>query len=139
MSYTPWPLADEQRDILDLCRAFAADTIRPAGRRVDEADTESPVDILRAAAKLGITDFMIPDDYAGSGSTHVATQRPVPEQLCFGDPGIGNFVCSTGFSAHPILALGTSAQKEAWLGPLTGEDPNITSLATTEPNSGSDS
>ena len=139
MSYTPWPLSDEQRDILDLCRAFAADTIRPAGRRVDEADTESPVDIFRAAAKLGITDFMIPEEYGGGGFTDVFTQCLVQEQLCFGDPGIGNFVCSNGFFADPILALGTPEQKEAWLRPLTGEDPKITSLATTEPGSGSDS
>src|SRR5699024_12086011 len=61
------------------------------------------------------------------------------EQLCFGDPGIGNFVCSNGFFADPILALGTPEQKEAWLRPLTGENPKITSLATTEPGSGSDS
>src|SRR5699024_11411879 len=43
------------------------------------------------------------------------------------------------FFADPILALGTAEQKEAWLRPLTGEDPKITSLATTEPGSGSDS
>ena len=139
MSYTPWPLSDEQRDILDLCRAFAADTIRPAGRRVDEADTESPVDIFRAAGQVGITDFMIPEEYGGGGFTDVFTQCLVQEQLCFGDPGIGNFVCSNGFFADPILALGTPEQKEAWLRPLTGENPKITSLATTEPGSGSDS
>ena len=139
MSYTPWPLSDEQHDILDLVRGFAHDTIRPAGRRVDEADTESPVDIFAAAARLGITDFMIPEEFGGGGFTDVFTQCLVQEQLCFGDPGIGNFVCSNGFFADPILALGTPEQKEEWLRPLTGADPKITALATTEPGSGSDS
>ena len=139
MSYTPWPLSDEQHDILDHVRGFAHDTIRPSGRRVDEADTESPVDIFAAAARLGITDFMIPEEFGGGGFTDVFTQCLVQEQLCFGDPGIGNFVCSNGFFADPILALGTPEQKEEWLRPLTGADPKITALATTEPGSGSDS
>ena len=139
MSYTPWPLSDEQRDVIDLCRSFAAEEIRPAARAVDEADTESPVGIFRAAAKVGITDFMIPEEYGGGGFTDVFTQCLVQEQLCFGDPGIGNFVCSNGFFADPILALGTPEQKAAWLRPLTGDDPKFTALATTEPGSGSDS
>lgn len=139
MSYTPWPLSDEQRDVIDLCRSFAAEEIRPAARAVDEADTESPVGIFRAAAKVGITDFMIPEEYGGGGFTDVFTQCLVQEQLCFGDPGIGNFVCSNGFFADPILALGTPEQKEAWLRRLTGDDPKFTALATTEPGSGSDS
>lgn len=113
MTYTPWPLSDEQHDILDLCRDFAQNTIRPAGRAIDEADTESPVDLFRRAAQVGITDFMIPEEYGGGGFTDVFTRCLVQEQLCFGDPGIGNFVCSNGFFADPILALGAAEQKEA--------------------------
>lgn len=139
MSYTPWPLSDEQNDIIELCRSFAKDRIRPAGRGVDEADTESPVELFREAARVGITDFMIPEEYGGGGFTDVFTQCLVQEQLCFGDPGIGNFVCSNGFFADPIMALGTAEQKETWLRPLTGTSPQFTALATTEPGSGSDS
>ncbi|MCF2587683.1 acyl-CoA dehydrogenase family protein [Brevibacterium sp. UCMA 11752] len=139
MSYTPWPLSDEQNDIIELCATFAKDKIRPAGPGVDEADTESPVELFREAARVGITDFMIPEQYGGGGFTDVFTQCLVQEQLCFGDPGIGNLLCSNGFFADPILALGTEEQKETWLRPLTGPDPVFTALATTEPGSGSDS
>ncbi|MDN5552072.1 MULTISPECIES: acyl-CoA dehydrogenase family protein [Brevibacterium] len=139
MSYTPWPLSDEQNDIIELCRTFAKDKIRPAGPGVDEADTESPVELFREAARVGITDFMIPEEYGGGGFTDVFTQCLVQEQLCFGDPGIGNLLCSNGFFADPILALGTEEQKETWLRPLTGPEPMFTALATTEPGSGSDS
>jgi acyl-CoA dehydrogenase len=134
----PWPLTDEQRAIVDLCRQFAANEIRPRGREVDERDTESPLDIFQAAAKVGITDFMLPEEYGGGGFTDVFTQCLVQEQLCWGDPGIGNFVCSNGFFADPVLAIGTDAQKEEWLRPLTGDAPLYTALATTEPGSGSD-
>ncbi|TYL45696.1 acyl-CoA dehydrogenase [Nocardioides sp. BGMRC 2183] len=134
----PWPLTDEQRAIIDVTRQFAANEIRPRGREVDEADVESPVDIFRAAAKVGITDFMLPEEYGGGGFTDVFTQCLVQEQLCWGDPGIGNFVCSNGFFADPLLAIGSEEQKKEWLTPLTGADPLFTALATTEPGSGSD-
>ncbi|CAM3434246.1 acyl-CoA dehydrogenase family protein [Nocardioides dubius] len=134
----PWPLTDEQRAIVDLCRQFAENEIRPRGREVDEADVVSPVDIFKSAAKVGITDFMLPEQYGGGGLGDIFTQCLVQEQLCWGDPGIGNFVCSNGFFSDPLLALGTEEQKEEWLRPLTGADPLFTALATTEPGSGSD-
>ena len=111
----PWPLTDEQRDIVELCRQFATQQIRPRGREVDERDVESPLDIFEAASKVGITDFMLPETYGGGGFTDVFTQCLVQEQLCWGDPGIGNFVCSNGFFADPLLELGTEEQKETWL------------------------
>ena len=133
-----WPLTDEQRQIVELCRDFAARHIRPRGREVDEADTVTPVDIFAQAATVGITDFMIPEEYGGGGFTDVFTQCLVQEELCWGDPGIGNLVCSNGFFADPILVLGNEQQKKRWLTPLTGPAPVMTALATTEPGSGSD-
>ncbi|WP_037361745.1 acyl-CoA dehydrogenase family protein [Amycolatopsis orientalis] len=133
-----WPLTDEQRAIVELCREFAEKEIRPRGREFDERDVESPVDLFQAAAKVGITDFMLPVEYGGGGFTDVFTQCLVQEQLCWGDPGIGNFLCSNGFFADPVLALGTAEQKEHWLRPLCGPHPRYTALATTEPGSGSD-
>ena len=133
-----WPITDEQRQIIELCRDFAEKEIRPRGREVDEADTVTPVDIFRKAAEVGITDFMIPEEFGGGGMTDVFTQCLVQEELCFGDPGIGNLVCSNGFFSDPVLALGTEDQKKRWLSPLTGPNSPMTSLATTEPGSGSD-
>ncbi|ART69239.1 acyl-CoA dehydrogenase [Mycobacterium dioxanotrophicus] len=133
-----WPLSDEQRQIVELCRDFAAKEIRPRGREVDEADTVTPVDIFQKAAEVGITDFMIPEEFGGGGFTDVFTQCLVQEELCWGDPGIGNLVCSNGFFSDPIMVLGTEDQKKRWLTPLTGPKSPMTSLATTEPESGSD-
>ena len=133
-----WPLSDEQRQIIALCRDFAAKEIRPRGREVDEADIVTPVDIFAKAAEVGITDFMIPEEYGGGGFTDVFTQCLVQEELCWGDPGIGNLVCSNGFFSDPIMVLGTEEQKKRWLTPLTGPKAVMTSLATTEPDSGSD-
>ena len=133
-----WPLTDEQRQIVELCKDFAAKEIRPRGREVDEADVVTPVDIFKKAAQVGITDFMIPEEFGGGGMTDVFTQCLVQEELCWGDPGIGNLVCSNGFFSDPLMVLGNDDQKKRWLSPLTGTDPVMTSLATTEPGSGSD-
>ncbi|MFI9030501.1 acyl-CoA dehydrogenase family protein [Streptomyces sp. NPDC053560] len=132
------PLSDEQRDIVDLTRAFARDEIRPRARDVDEADTRTPWDLWRKAAEVGITGFMLPAEYGGGGFTDVFTQVLVQEELCAGDLGIGNLLCSNGFFADPVLELGTKEQQRTWLTPLTGPDTPMTALATTEPGAGSD-
>ena len=137
-TFEPWPLTDEQREIVKLCRDFAEKEIRPRGREVDEADVHTPVDIFAKAAAVGITDFMIAEQYGGGGFTDVFTQCLVQEELCWGDPGIGNLLCSNGFFSDPLMALGTEEQKQKWLRPLTGTTPVMTALATTEPESGSD-
>jgi acyl-CoA dehydrogenase len=138
MTVEAWPLTDEQRQIVQLCKDFAVREIRPRGREVDEADVVTPVDIFQKAAEVGITDFMLPAEYGGGGLTDVFTQCLVQEELCWGDPGIGNLVCSNGFFADLILVLGTEDQKKRWLTPLAGKDAPMTALATTEPESGSD-
>jgi acyl-CoA dehydrogenase len=133
-----WKLSDEQEAIVEVCDDFAREQVRPIGRAVDEADGESPLELFKEAAKVGITDFMIPEEFGGGGFTDLFTQCLVQERLCWGDLGIGNFLCANGFYADPLLVLGSDAQKEKWLRPLTGENPVLTSLATTEPGAGSD-
>ena len=136
--FSAWPLTDEQRQIVQLCRDFAVKEIRPRARAVDEADVVTPVDLFQLAGTVGITNFMLPEEYGGGGFTDVFTQCLVQEELCWGDPGIGNLLCSNGFYADPILELGTDEQRKQWLTPLTGPDAPMTALATTEPNAGSD-
>jgi acyl-CoA dehydrogenase len=136
--FPAWPLTAEQRQIVQLCRDFAEREIRPRAREVDEADVVTPVDLFAKAAEVGITNFMLPEQYGGGGFTDVFTQCLVQEELCWGDPGIGNLLCSNGFYADPILQLGTEEQRKTWLTPVTGPDAPMTALATTEPDAGSD-
>ena len=48
-------LTDEQRDIQQVCRDFAAREIRPISLAVDEADTELPRELWAKAAGLGLS------------------------------------------------------------------------------------
>jgi alkylation response protein AidB-like acyl-CoA dehydrogenase len=138
MAQEVFDLTDEQREIRDVCRDFAAREIRPIALEVDEADTEMPWDVWYKAAGLGLTSFMLPSEYGGAGLTDCLTGCIVQEELCFGCSGIGNLITSGGFFAEPILVLGSEEQKRRWIEPLAGDRPPLGALATTEPASGSD-
>ena len=130
-------LTAEQQQFVELARRFAAEEIRPRARAVDEADTESPLDLWEKAAALGLTSFMLPEE-AGGGGADLLTQVLVQQELCHGDIGIGNLITSNGFFSAPVEHLGTPAQRERFLRPLTKERPPLTAVAVTEPGSGSD-
>ena len=131
-------LTSEQREIVDLCRRFGAEVIRPAARAVDEADTETPWELWRAAARVGITAFMLPTEHGGGGFSDVFTQCLAQEELSAADAAIANLLTSGGFFADPLLAMGTPEQQRRWLRPLCTDDPPMTALAVTEPGVGSD-
>ena len=131
-------LTDEQRDVQEMCRQFAAKEIRPISLAVDEAESTEGTDVWRRAAEVGLTSFMLPTEYGGGGMTDSLTGAIVQEELCHGCVGLGNLVTSNGFFAAPVLALGSEEQRERWITPLCGDDPPLTALATTEPNAGSD-
>lgn len=131
-------LTDDQREFIQLARNFAEREIRPRAEAVSEADTESPMDLWKAAADIGITTLMMPEQYGGGGITDLTTQALVQQELAYGDISIGAFLTSNGFFAGPIEALGTEEQKEKWLGLLCSDVPPVTALATTEPGTGSD-
>lgn len=132
-------LSEEQREFVALARDFAEREIRPRAREVDEADTQSPLDLWSKAAQIGLSAYMLPSEYGGGGVTDLVTQCLVQQELCYGDIGIGNFLTSSAFFAGPVEALGNEEQKKRWLTPLSGENPPVTSVAVTEPDVGSDS
>jgi acyl-CoA dehydrogenase len=131
-------LTPEQREIRDVCRDFARREIRPVSREVDEADTEMPWEVWRKAAEVGITTYMLPDEYGGGGTTDVFTQCLVQEELCWGCSGLGNLVHSNGFFAEPLLELGAEEQKRRWLEPMCSDPGILGAVASTEPGVGSD-
>lgn len=134
----PRDLTEEQGEFIRLARDFAEREIRPRAEAVSEADTESPMDLWKAAAQIGIAQLMIPEEYGGGGVTDLVTQALVQQELAYGDISIGAFLTSNGFFSAPIEALGSEEQKKHWLGLLASDTPPVTALATTEPGTGSD-
>ena len=114
----PFEITPEQEEIRRVCRDFAAHEIRPISLAVDEADTESPLDLWDKAAQVGLSSYMLPAEHGGGGVTDLVTQCLVQEELSHGCAGIGNLITSNGFFAEPVLALGEEDQQRRWLEPL---------------------
>jgi acyl-CoA dehydrogenase len=131
-------LTPEQREIRALCRDFARSEIRPIASAVDEADHEMQWDLWYKASEVGLTTYMIPEEFGGAGADDVLTSCIVYEELCHGDAGLGQLITSNGFHTLPILLLGDQEQKERYMPRTTGPRPAVTAIAITEPGYGSD-
>ncbi len=127
-----------EQELVGLAHEFAVKEIRPVAARFDETE-EFPADVIRKAAKVGLTSFDLPEAYGGGGIDSVRTSCLIGEELAWGDSPIGSLVGSASFFADPLAALGTQEQRERWIRPLCGDDdPPMTGLAITEPGVGSD-
>ena len=131
-------LTDEQRDLQALAREFAERELRPIAPAVDEAEFEPQLDLVRKAAGVGLTSYMLPEAYGGGGIESLVTDCVIIEELAWGDAGLGALITSGGFFADPLLEIGSEEQRVRYLTPLCSDDPPLTSLATTEPDHGSD-
>jgi len=128
---------DVERELVALAHDFAANEIRPVAPYHDETET-FPAEVVRKAARVGLTSFDLPEAYGGGGIDSVRTACLVGEELSWGDAPIGSIVGSASFFAHPLAALGTDEQRGRWIPPLCTDDPPMTGLAITEPGAGSD-
>ncbi|MEP6759036.1 MAG: acyl-CoA dehydrogenase family protein [Actinomycetota bacterium] len=128
---------DAERALVALAYDFAVNEIRPVAARHDETEA-LPVEVLRGAARIGLTCFDLPEAYGGGGIESVRTACLIGEELAWGDSPIGSLVGSASFFAMPLTELGTEEQCRRWVPPLCTEDPPMTALAITEPGAGSD-
>ena len=138
MSQVNLTLSDDQRDLQGLARDFAAREIRPIAAEIDEADDgRVPWDLWEKATEVGLTSYMLPEEFGGGGVHDCLTECVIQEELSLGDGGLGSLVTSGGFFAARVLALGSAEQQGALsCAALRGSRPPLTALATTEPDRG---
>ena len=129
-------LTEEQQMIRDMGRQFAQEQLAPNAARWDEA-SEFPAEALKAMGALGMMGMLVPPDYDGAGTDHVAYAMCL-EQIAAGDGSV-----STIMSVHnsvgcmPILKYGTEEQKERFLKPMARGE-KLGAFCLTEPHAGSD-
>jgi acyl-CoA dehydrogenase len=139
MTATLLDLTDEQQALIEVCHDFAERELRPVARAYDDDhEHPDPTPLLHRAAELGLPSYSLPAEYGGGGIEDVFTACLVSEELSWGDDALSSLICSGGFFAHTILALGSEEQKQRWVPPLCGPRPVFAALATTEPAAGSD-
>jgi alkylation response protein AidB-like acyl-CoA dehydrogenase len=131
-------LTEEQKEFQKLAHEFAKNEIRPAAPYYDETE-EIPWDIIKKAAKLGLTAYRYPEEYGGLGINDPITSLLITEELAWGCAGIATAINGTGLAATGILVAGTEEQKRKYIPMFTDPDnPKLGAMGLTEPGSGSD-
>ena len=129
-------LTDEQREIRELARRFAADVVAPAAPAWDR-DHTFPREVFTQLGELGLMGVCVPERYAGAGADFLSYVL-VLEELSRGDAGVGvTLAVHTGAGTLPIVAHGTEEQAAQHV-PALAQGYEIAAFALTESGSGSD-
>ncbi|WP_286978214.1 acyl-CoA dehydrogenase family protein [Pseudomonas sp.] len=128
--------SEEELQIRDVARQFAEERLKPFAAEWDR-EHRFPKEALREMAELGFLGMLVPEQWGGAETGHVAYAMAL-EEIAAGDGA-----CSTIMSVHnsvgcmPILKYGSEGQKQQFLRPLA-EGKMIGAFALTEPHAGSD-
>ena len=139
-------LTDEERQIHETARKFAAEVLRPTGIALDRMSPEAVVapdspffSVMRQANELGFSRMSGPPELGGMGASPLA-QHLVLEELTYGNVGLAGAIFLSPWPAEAALASGNqeliaefSAPYFAGTGPL-----QIGGWSVTEHDHGSD-
>jgi alkylation response protein AidB-like acyl-CoA dehydrogenase len=130
-------LSDEQKALRRTVHEFAEQEIRPIALELDEKG-EFNWDIVRKAAKLGLTCSGVPEEYGGPG-LGLLDNTIIIEELGWGCVGVAAGIALNGVGILPLMVAGTDEQKQKYLSRLTDpDDPRLCAFGLTEPEAGSD-
>lgn len=128
-------LTDDQAQIRDMVRGFAAEKIAPYAAQW-ENEKAIPRQILKEAAELGLAAITVREESGGSGLSRVESVL-IFEELSYADPVVASFLSIHNMCAWMIDSYGSAEQRQAWLPRLCAMD-QVASYCLTEPGSGSD-
>ena len=129
-------LSEEQEMFLTMFRDFAAKEVAPSVEELDHAE-QPPLDVLRKAAQQGFLGATLPERYFGAELDYVSYCLLL-ETLARDSLSVAvTLATHVSLAAMSLLAHGTEAQKEEWLGPMAAGEA-IGAFALTEPDAGSD-
>lgn len=130
---------DDFREIRDLYRKIAENTVMPHAEHVHRNDDFVPDEILNELINNGAFGLSIPEQYGGLldmlGNLGMMI---VTEELSRGGLSIaGSLITRPEILAKALLKGGTEEQKQKWLTALASGE-RMAGIAVTEPNYGSD-
>lgn len=128
-------LTDDQQDIVEMVRDFAATALAPHAIEWDE-EKHFPVDVLREAGALGMGGIYVSQEYGGSALSRTDAVL-IFEQLAAADPSIAAYISIHNMVAWMIDAYGNDSQRAEWLPGITTME-ELGSYCLTEPGVGSD-
>jgi acyl-CoA dehydrogenase len=126
-------LDEDQQQIQDMARKFAAKELRPIARGCDE-EAKLPPEVLNKVWQLGFCPNVIPEKYGGYELGRSALNSAIMvEELAWGDVGLTLGALSPLLMMLPILEFGSEQQKEEWLPKFCGEEFFPATAALMEP------
>jgi len=129
-------LTEEQRQVRDLCREFAAQELAPHARRWDEHH-EFPAEAVKKLAEMGLLGVAIPAEWGGGGMDNLSYALAM-EEISRGCAGTGVIMSvNNSLYCDPVMKFGTDEQKREFLAPFARGE-KLGCFALTEPMSGSD-
>jgi len=125
----------DARDVKAEAREFATEHIEPNAEEYHESG-EYPWEVLEAGMDAGLIAQDISEEYGGRGlSLHEILA--IAEEFYKADAGIALTLQLASFGAEITQEYGSEEQKEEYLRPVA-ENEQITGLAVSEPETGSD-
>ena len=129
-------LSEDDALFVDSVRQLARERVAEAAAAWDEAG-RVPDDVLGELGELGLLGMEVPEAAGGAGLSTVATTAII-DTLAQASGSLALLVSAHNFlSVAHLLAVGTEAQKQRLLGPMTA-GPAVTAWALSEAGSGSD-
>src|SRR6266545_7605155 len=124
-------LTEEQRQVRDLCREFAAKELTPNARRWDHEHVY-PKDAVAKLGELGLLGVAVPPEWGGAGMDTVSYALAM-EEISRGCAGTGVIMSvNNSLYCDPILKYGTDEQKKEFLAPFARGE-KLGCFALTEP------
>ncbi len=128
-------LDEDHAQIREMALAFARERIAPHALDWDR-DRHFPIDVIRAAAELGMAGICVREDVGGSGLSR-RDAAVIFEALSQGCPTVAAYISIHNMCAWMIDSFGGEEQRRRWL-PMLCRMDKLASYCLTEPGSGSD-
>ena len=131
-------LTEEQKLIQETARDFALNELEPVAAQLDEGDDRGPMLAnLRKLAELGFMGLNVREEFGGAAAGTIAFSLAMTEitRACASTAvtvSVSNMVCEV------IQAIGTEAQKKAYIPKICSGEFAAGSFALTETCAGSD-
>lgn len=129
-------LSEHHLAVQDAVRSYVQERIAPQAARWDR-ERHFPAAELAGLAALGCWGVAVPPEYDGAGLDYLAL-AVILEEIAAGDGGTSTVVSVNNCPVCAILlAWGSPAQKQRWLGPLARGEL-LGAFCLTEPHVGSE-
>ncbi len=131
---TQYRLTDEQKQLREAARRFAQGYLAAKAADTEKKGIDFPQEALREMAKHGFLGLDVPAEYGGQGLDTLSC-AVILEELA--SAWFSSTIFAMNLATGPILAAGSPAQKEKFLGGICRGDV-VPAFALTEPAGGSD-